>query len=131
MAINSSKTSSEKFSNLMQVCSWVILLNHSWMQPNSKEKKKKNLSSQCFHFPWVGAPGWLSRLSVRFWIRSWSPCEWEPRPSGSMLTAHGACFGFCLPRSLALQHLLCLHLSLSLCLSLSKIDKYLKNVFKL
>ena len=65
----------------------------------------------------VGAPGWLSRLSVRLQLRSWSPASWDealhwvlcwqPR-AWSLLQI------LCLPVSLPLLHSFSLSLSLSL-----------------
>ena len=62
----------------------------------------------------MGAPGWLSQLSVRLQLRSWSCSSWvRVLTSGSVLAAGsrepGACFGFCL--SLYPSH------PLTLCLS--------------
>ena len=71
-----------------------------------------------------GAPGWLSWLSLRLWLRPWSHSLWVWAPCGAL------CWQF---RAQSLLWILCLPLSLphpcshSVSLSLSKID--IKKIF--
>ena len=64
-----------------------------------------------------GAPGWLSRLSIQLWLRSWSPSLWVRAPHRAL------CWQL---RAWSLLQILCLLLSLplprSFSLSLSKIN---------
>ena len=55
----------------------------------------------------LGAPWWLSWLSGQLWLRSWSQFLDSSPASGSVLTAQepGACFRFCVSRSLGLSKL--------------------------
>ena len=73
------------------------------------------------------APGWLSRLSIQLGLRSWSHGLWVPAPRRALcwqLRAWSLFRILCLPLSLFLPS------SVSLCLSLSKINKHLKKVLK-
>ena len=74
-------------------------------------------------FSCKGAPGWLSRLGIRPWLRSCFHCKFTPRigiyPDRS---EPGACFRFCLPCSLPLP---CSH-----SVSLTKINSKKKNFVK-
>ena len=58
----------------------------------------------------LGAPGWLSRLSVRLWLRSWFQPHIGLYADSSEF---GACFGFCVTLSLCSSPFR--SLSLSLC----------------
>ena len=40
-----------------------------------------------------GAPGWLSRLSVWLWLRSWSHSLWVRAPHWALCWQPGTCFG--------------------------------------
>ena len=72
-----------------------------------------------------GVPGWLSRLSIQLWLRSWSHGPWVGAPRRALCWQLGAWSLLqilCFPLSLTLP---CLHMhSLSLSLSLSKINKH-------
>ena len=61
-----------------------------------------------------GAPGWLSRLSVRLWLRSWSRGQWVRARIRlcADCSEPGACFRFCVSLSLTLPR----SFSVSLCL---------------
>ena len=81
----------------------------------------------------IGAPGWLSRLSVRLQLRSWSCGPWVQalrRALRWQLRAWSLLRILCLPLSLPSSPPPPLMLVLSLALSLSKINKHLKIVFK-
>ena len=69
----------------------------------------------------LGAPGWLSQLSVRLQLRSWSHSPWAQAPCRAL------CWHL---RAWSLLHILCLPLSLPLpcSCSVSKINN--KNMFK-
>ena len=69
-----------------------------------------------------GTPGWLSQLSVWFWLRSWSHGLWVRAPRWALcwqLRAWSLLWILCLPLSLPLPRLFSLSLSVSLSLSLS------------
>ena len=74
-----------------------------------------------------GAPGWLSRLSLRLQLRTGSRSSWVQAPHQVFCSQPRACYGSSVPLSLSLPHSLTLTHSLSLplpCLctpSLSKI----------
>ena len=76
----------------------------------------------------LGAPGWLSLLSIRLRRRSWSHGLWVRTPSQALcwqLRAWSPLRILCLHRSLPLPH----SCSVSLCLSKINIEKkiFLKN----
>ena len=74
-------------------------------------------------------PGWLSRLSVGLQLRSWSHGSCSSPASSSVLTAQNLePASDSVSPSLSAPPLLML--CLSVCLSLSKINKHLKNVNK-
>ena len=75
-----------------------------------------------------GAPGWLSRLSVRLRLRSWSYGSLVRALHRALCWQPGACFGFCVSLSLSLSlSLPFLHsCSVSLCL---KNKQTLKKIF--
>ena len=73
-----------------------------------------------------GAPGWLSRLSGRLRLRSWSHSLWVRAPRQALCWQPGACFRFCLLLSLFLLNLL----SVSL-LKTINVFKKSENVFKI
>ena len=64
---------------------------------------------------WIlpGAPGWLSWVSVRLWLRSWSHSSWVGALHRALCCQHGACFRSSVPLCLC-PSLTCV---LSLCLS--------------
>ena len=49
----------------------------------------------------MGAPGWLSQLSFRLWLRSQSHGLWVQAPHGAHCCQSGACFGSSVPLSLS------------------------------
>uniref|UniRef100_A0A673U8R3 Small ribosomal subunit protein bS18m n=1 Tax=Suricata suricatta TaxID=37032 RepID=A0A673U8R3_SURSU len=86
--------------------------------------KNKNLSLVANKKNWLGAPGWLSRLSLRLRLRSDLTFVGSSPASGSVLTASsepGACFWFCVSFSL------CPSPSHALSLSVLKINETLKK----
>ena len=79
----------------------------------------ENLSSQKANS--TGAPGWLSQLSVRLQLRSWSHGLWVPAPHRALhwqLRAWSLLWILCLPLSLPFPY------SCSVSLSLSKLNKH-------
>ena len=76
-------------------------------------------------FPW--APGWLSQLSIRLWLKSWSHSLWVPASHRAL------CWQL---RALSLLWILSPSLSaptpltLCLCLSVSQKEINIKHVFK-
>ena len=78
----------------------------------------------------LGAPGWLSQLSVRLWFRSWSCGPWVWAPHQALCWQLGAWSLLqilCLPLSLPLFYSRFISLSLSLSLSKKKTKKPLDN----
>ena len=74
---------------------------------------------------YYGAPGWLSRLSGRLQLRSWSHSPWVPAPHQALCWQLRACtllWILCLPLSLPLPR----WCSVSLCLK-NKFKKTLKK----
>ena len=67
-----------------------------------------------------GAPGWLSRLSIWLWFRSWSHGSWVWAPHRALCCQHGARFGSSVPLSLCPFPAGSLSLSLSLSLRIIK-----------
>ena len=64
----------------------------------------------------LGAPGWLSWLSARLQLRSWSRCLWVWAPHRALCWQHRAwslLWILCLPLSLLLPHPCSVSLSLS------------------
>ena len=90
---------------------------------NEKQKLRFYLGSAQYPllkvFPSLGAPGWLSRLSVRLRLRSRSHGSWVRAPCralGWWLRAWSLLLTLCLPLSLPLPH--------SCSVSVSKINKH-------
>ena len=74
-----------------------------------------------------GVPGWLSRLSVWLWLRSWSHGWWVRALCQALVLTAGSLellWILCLPLSLLLP---CSH---SVSLSFSKINKNFKKILK-
>ena len=49
-----------------------------------------------------GVPGWLSQLSIQFWLRSWSHSSWVWAPHWALYCQCTACFRSSFPLSLSL-----------------------------